>query len=424
MRFEHPEHPGAAVRLGYCLNLHPAPDLDGLLRGLREVTLPLAERVHERGTGERFGIGPWLPATLAEALVDPRGAESLDRLAAFLAANGLEAFTFNAFPAGDFHRPGLKQAVFAPAWDTDARRAFTVDVARLALALRPNGATGHLSISTHTGGYASELRSETARDACAANLARCAEALAFLEAETGTRIVLSLEPEPGSLAGDTAALPALFERIAAQAGSEENVRRHLGTCLDACHAAVAFEEPAAALARATAGGHPLGKLQFSSALALTDPDGDEQACAVLFGMDEPVYLHQVFGRRGERRCEAADLPDLKRAFEAGDPDWRGCDEWRCHFHVPVDLAAVGGLGTTRDQADRLLDAALANPSGWGTAELHVEIETYTWDVLPSAARGPGTLVDGLEREVLHVQDRLRRAGWLPARPPADSTAPR
>jgi hypothetical protein len=145
-------------------------------------------------------------------------------------------------------------------------------------------------------------------------------------------------------------------------------------------------------------------------------------------MAEPVYLHQVTGRKpgaddpdtddpgkGDL-VRVNDLPDLQERWEAGDAAWRESAEWRCHFHVPVDLAELGrhGIGTTRRQADELLDLALADPGRWGTPDLHLEIETYTWDVLPAAARGPGDVVDGLEREYAHVIARLARAGWEPA----------
>ena len=48
---------------------------------------------------------------------------------------------------------------------------------------------------------------------------------------------------------------------------------------------------------------------------------------------------------------------------------------------------------------------------WRPSELHLEIDTYTWDILPGSARGQGSLVDGLEREYAHVIGELARAGW-------------
>ena len=161
---------------------------------------------------------------------------------------------------------------------------------------------------------------------------------------------------------------------------------------------------------ATHGG-PLGKLQFSSALALVDPAGSPEGRAALAALAEPRYLHQVTGHRVEAgaagRVGVSDLPELP----AEDPDWLACDEWRCHFHVPVDLDEAAGLSTTRAHAEATLAAALEDPERWGTRDLHVEIETYTWDVLPGPARGAGDLVDGLEREYRAALSVLERAGW-------------
>jgi hypothetical protein len=179
---------------------------------------------------------------------------------------------------------------------------------------------------------------------------------------------------------------------------------------------VEFEDPVGAFENATAGGAPLGKVQFTSALAVrARRRADLDA---LLALDEPRYLHQVTARTLEGvLLRLGDLPELGDALARPQHErwWRDA-ELRCHFHVPVDLAAVGKAGpaTTRGHADATLAAVLARPERWGTDELHVEIETYTWDALPREARGPGELVDGLEREYAHVLARLAAAGWTPA----------
>jgi hypothetical protein len=423
-------HPGRCVRLGYCLNLHPAEDLDGLLEGLRGVAAPV--RGHLLAASEdgalagAFGVGPWVPAALAAELARPGPAR--ERFLGTLEDLRLDAFTWNAFPFGGFHAPGLKRGVFRPSWREHDRLAFTLDVARLAAAAheRALAPSPHVSISTHAGGFGTDLADERARLEAGDGLARCCVELARIESDGGPRIVLSLEPEPRSSSNDTAELAAFRalvlerapERLAAEFGADTvaaALARHLGACLDACHAAVEFEEPANAVANVTAHGAPLGKLQFSSALRLEAPDTDDAGRAALLAMAEPVYLHQVTGRRtgpsGAELLRSADLPEVA----ANPTSWRGCDEWRCHFHVPVDLAdlGVGGLATTRPEADAVLAELLADPGRWGTDELHVEIETYTWSVLPEAvAGGPGALVDGLVREYEHVLARLAAAGWI------------
>jgi hypothetical protein len=413
MRLAHPDHPSLGLRLGYGANVHPSLDADGVLAGLRALALPLRARLAP-ATAE-FGVGAWLPAKAArEFRADER------RFAALLElchAGALDLFTFNAFPHGAFHGPGLKQRVFEPSWKDPARLAFTLDVAELAVRLRrarggsPSGA--HLSISTHAGMFAPDLRPGDL-EAVARGYLAAARALARLETEHGERVVLALEPEPRSSANDTRELARVFAavRALARGPDEACVARHLGACLDACHAAVEFELAAEAFARATTLG-PLGKLQFSSALALARPDDDAAGRARLFALDEPVYLHQVTARRGAERLAALDLGELA----AAPARWRGCDEWRCHFHVPVDLGAMdgaGGLRTTRREAEEALDAALAAPERWGTQELHVEVETYTWSLLAPGSEGAATRLAGLARELEHVLARLAAAGWRPA----------
>ncbi len=470
MRWLHPPS-GRRLRLGYCMNLHPADTVDGVLERLQAVTLPLKERLQPTGP---FGVGLYLPSRLAETLArdlardgtgrdlardgtgrdlardgtgrelardgtgrelarDAREGRALGsragdfrRLADFLGDHDLDPFTFNAFPAQGFARPGLKERVFEPTWLDDARLAFTRDVADVAAAL-VRGRERHVSISTHPGLHASRPTSPADRERCADNLARACGYLAELEERGSVPIVLSLEAEPRASANDTSEL-ADFLALVRERGApllaregaldpERTLRRHLGVCLDACHAAVEFEDTRAALANATRSGTPLGKLQFSSALALPDPDGDALGRASLLALDEPCYLHQVTGVRDGELVRAGDLGEVARALARGDPAWTGCAEWRCHFHVPVDLGGEidrvhsGGLATTRAWADVALARLLADPARWGTEELHLEIETYTWDVLPVEARGAGDLVDGLEREYLHVCRRLEAAGW-------------
>ena len=412
MRFAHPAHPEFGLRLAYGLNLYPSRDARGVLAGLRAIALPLRARL-ARGAGA-FGVGMWLPARAAREFVHQPAL--LAELAELCASAELEPFTCNAFPHGEFHGPGLKQRVFEPSWKQRERLEFTLDVARVAVALRALGGAArpaeHLSVSTHSGMFAAALAPGD-RELLADGFVRAASALAELEHECGERVVLALEPEPRSNANDTRELVEFLAlvRQRARGAAEDAVRRHLGACLDACHAAVEFEVPEEALERATAAGAPLGKLQFSSALKLRPPHG----IPALLALDEPVYLHQVTGRRGNERLRVLDLPELARAWQGGA--WSACDEWRCHFHVPVDLDELGGaagLGTTRSEADALLARALAAPERWGVRELHVEVETYTWNLFTPAQTGSASALEGLERELRHVLERLRLAGWCPA----------
>ena len=422
MRFHHPSSE-RRVRVGYCLNLHAAESLADVRAAIEGFSLPLRDRLAADGcTGEGpFGVGMYLAAGAARELCDDPAA--LDDLRAFLSDHGVDPFTYNAFPHGGFQEDGLKARVYDPSWMETARVDYTVDVARAAAALA--SATGEgprmISISTHPGAYGADIRDRSGLRRCAEGMGRAVGELARIEEETGVRVVLSLESEPDASARNGRALAEylVFARLitsrvlqeefgADVEGSARLAGRHLGVCLDCCHSAVEFEGAEESLALATHGG-PLGKVQVSSALRLVDPASAPAAREELLAMDEPRFLHQVTGRSAGEFVHLPDLPALADALGREGSPWATAEEWRCHFHVPLDQAEFGALGTTRDHADEVVDLLLADPDGWSTPELHLEIETYTWSILGD----PGAVVDGLAREYQHLLGRLEAAGWAP-----------
>ena len=182
---------------------------------MRAITLPLRERLAR--TGDRFGVGLYLPAKIARTLACPEGRNDLERLARFIALNALDPFTYNAFPFGDFQRDGLKADVFRPTWMDPERLQFTLDVAHVAtrVAQVAGGLAqpAHLSISTHPGGFGAWITDEADRIAIASNLARAVTGLAKIESDSGLRIVLALEAEPRASSGDSASLAAFLGRL-------------------------------------------------------------------------------------------------------------------------------------------------------------------------------------------------------------------
>jgi hypothetical protein len=428
MILRHPKYPSRSVRLAYCLNLRESTSVEELVALLRSVVVPVRARLGARGP---FGVGLYVPAKLARALAEPSGSRDMDALARELEAQAFDPFTWNAFPFGDFGHHGLKQRVFEPPWSAGARLDFTTHVASAATALvRRLRGTGtsveeHVSISTHTGGWAADLDSKDLAE-CAFQQARCIDAFARLEEGTGVRAILALEPEPGANAADLQALDQhlAFTRPRVRELLEEErnrdrvhaavlVERHLGVCLDTCHAAVAGEAKEVA-ADVTAGkrGSP-AKLQYASALRVDRPGTNPQGVAELLALAEPRYLHQVRAHGSGERLIVDDLPELERALAGEQRDaWLSAREWTCHMHVPVDLETAGGsLRTTRADSDAILAGLLDDPDRWATPELHVEIETYTWEALPGWVRGEGAIADGIEREYRHVLAELARAGW-------------
>lgn len=434
MHFVHAHDPARRALLGYCLNLHPARDLDEFLARTARVALPLRARLGWRGL---FGVGPWMGARLVRTLLDePR---AFERLVAFFRAERLDPYTWNAFPYGEFHSAGVKERVFEPRWSDHARAQYTCDVARLALRLREalglRGAAGaaaagafrepraHLSISTHTGGHST--RWSPADEAMASGLLDSTmRELARLSLAHGQRVRLGLEPEPRANISSQTELAGWWKEWRAELRTRPDAyawlatcSTHLGACLDLCHSAVEFEEdPLAALGTPAEGGVPIVKTQITNALRVPRPRDNPRAVEALLALDEPRWLHQTNARRAGEVLRAHDLPEV-RAQLAGPARaaWLEADEWRTHFHVPVDLAsAPGGLGTTFELTRRTLETLLSRPA---TEDLHFEIETYTWDAWgtrAAAATPEAGLVDGLEAEYRAVLPLFEAAGWRPA----------
>ncbi|HVJ82953.1 MAG TPA: metabolite traffic protein EboE [Planctomycetia bacterium] len=382
--------------IGYCGNVHPARNLSELIRRLEAHAVPLADRL-----GRPFDIGLWLPRVGIPGLT-PTHAETLVN---FMADHGLVCRTMNAFPFGDFHAKRVKEGVYRPDW-TDAERSdYTCRIADLLVLLLPEGGKG--SISTLPCGYRRLLPGASLRDFFPMIL-ETVRHLGYLAAETGRKISLAFEPEPGCLLETTADAIEFVKKLRQYAidgtlpfakEDERLVMEHVGICFDVCHAAVMFEDPAASIRKLAATGTPIVKVQLSAALELPDPD-DAEAREELARFVEPKYFHQTVARHP---AGALLFLDDLTAGHAEDPpeEWLECPRWRTHFHVPVHESEIGPLKTTSP----LLGPALA-----ALAELpnvpDIEVETYTWSVLLAeqpAADPVAALNDGLERELRHVR---------------------
>ena len=387
---------GSGQQLGYCTNVHPYEDLTGLLAALESGAAPLRARLVQRGRlGEResLGVGLWLPARVAEQVArDPLP------LRRTLEALGLHCVSVNAFPYGDFHGARVKDEVFRPHWGERRRLDYTLLAAEALAALLPEGASG--SMSTHSGGYKPWGAAGPSAEDVAAGWRAAADGLAALRARTGRSIRLCIEPEPLAMLETTGEVVEFFGRWLA--GSEA-AAQHLGVCFDACHQAVEFEDLEAALAALRRAGIAVGKLQLSSAIRVERPAA---ARAALAAWADERWFHQVVARSaGGALRRQADLPEALAAASAEDPAAR--DEWRIHFHVPLfapRLDEQGLLLTTQPDLERVVRLAAD-----GALTPHLEIETYSWSMIPPAVRermGAPTLLDCLEREFGWVLDRL------------------
>ena len=103
---------------------------------------------------------------------------------------------------------------------------------------------------------------------------------------------------------------------------------------------------------------------------------NENTYQFLKSIDEPVYMHQVVEKKGTTLNRFSDLSD---AFRTIDKSFGS--EWRIHFHVPIFLKQMDQFHTTQDFLKEILNIHKNSP-----ISQHLEVETYTWDVLPSNYR--------------------------------------
>lgn len=350
--------------LTYCTNIHPGESWAEVRANLETHVLAVKQRVCPDAP---FGVGLRLSARAAGEL-DPV------ELRRWLDERGLYVFTINGFPYGPFHGTPVKEHVYRPDWHEPERVAYTDRLADILVELVPDGVMG--TISTVPGCF----QTRTGDPAVMAHhLARCAAHLRTLEERTGKRLLIALEPEPCCMIETLAQAVAFFE-------THQLDRRYLGLCLDACHAAVEFEQLDAALAAIRRANIAIGKVQLSCGLRSTSR-------APLERFAEGVYLHQVVARRGGELIRFVDLPDALA-------DDRDADEWRVHFHVPVFREHFDALGSTQAELAALLAEHEVSP-----ISDHLEVETYTWDVLPAEYRDE-PIADAIARELRWVIERL------------------
>lgn len=397
--------PGGPAHLTYCTNIHPGESWPEV-RAAIERHLPEVKR--RVSPDAPMGVGLRLAAEAAAVLA--KQPDSFGWLRDFLGRHDLYVFTINGFPYGRFHGARVKEDVYQPDWRQPERLAYTNRLADLLAALLPDrpGLTG--CISTVPGGFRKLADAPGALADVAEALLRHAAHLVALRERTGRMIALALEPEPMCLLETTEEAAQFFEahlfsqagiaRFAALTGlsagkAEEAARRHLGICSDVCHAAVEFEDPAASVARLRRSGIGVHKLQLSSALRV--PRVDEAAITQLRPFDEGVYLHQVVERLADGRLRRyLDLGDAFAAFGAES----GPREWRVHFHVPVFHDDLGAFVTTQPVLREILALHRREP-----ISPHLEVETYTWDVLPPELRRT-EVAEAIARELAWVREQI------------------
>jgi sugar phosphate isomerase/epimerase len=382
--------------------VHPGDDWPQMWDSLTTYVPKVKERWAKN---HRFGVS--LRLSNASAATLSKSKAERDKLKKFLDDNNMYLYTVNAFPYGPFKGTIVKEQVYEPDWRSEERTTYTKNVADVLADVAAEGVSP--SIQSAPLGFKPRVTGPDVVDSFTDHVIRVCAHLVEIEARTGKVVTLALEPEPYCFLETTDETVEYFtkhiysgksaEKLAKLARmpiSEAHValRRHVGIVFDICHQAVEFEDIGACLQKLVDAGVPIFKLQEAAALHV--PEVTQKNVDVLRNYAKTIYLTQTVEKKDGKLTRFLNLEDAFNAWEKNP----GPREWRTHFHVPVFLEDLGPFRTTRFAIEDALKFHKAKP-----LSRHLEIETYTWDVLPDNLK-TGDIVDYVCRELDWVKGQL------------------
>lgn len=389
--------------LTYCTNIHPGSNWENTFNSLKIHVPQIKKQV---SNDQPFGLGLRLSNKASEELSE---GGHFDEFKAWLIEHNIYVFTMNGFPFGNFHDERVKEDVHTPDWSTRERVTYTKRLFDQLSELIPEGMEGGISTSpiTYKHWYTSEPEKQEVFRIGAENLVEIAIQLHDIESVTGKYLHLDIEPEPDGLIEnsdefldffDSYLVPLASETIKRELGydaveAERVIKRYITMCYDICHFSLAYEEPEATFRKLRTAGILIGKIQVSAALKIIYNEKEiDEIWESLSQFDEPTYLHQVTELVNGTVVTYNDLP-----FVLGQR--KGFAELRGHFHVPIFLEQFGKLFSTQDHILKVIEY-LKNEQ----ISKHLEIETYTWDVLPKELKKD--LSESIVREINWLKKRL------------------
>lgn len=384
------------LHLAYCTNIHRGETWAETFDALQRHTLAVRRRVCPEGP---YAIGLRLSNRAALQLSEQSALRAFHR---WLDQHHCYVFTINGFPFGQFHGTRVKEDVYRPDWTSPERLAYTNRLFDLLAQLLPAGVEGSVStVPCSFKGFA--LHADDLKQ-IRKNLWHCVEHMARVSQQTGRKLHLGLEPEPLCVLETSGETIHFFDRMRSEYHNDPRLNEFLGVNYDTCHFAVEFEEPQHALACLRQHGIRLSKLHLSSALKVTPT---AQARGALAAFADEIYFHQVVVQRADgSRVIYRDLEDALQMESA--PDESESSEWRVHFHIPLHSAPTDVFDNTTDHLLGVLDWLQEDPSMCS----HLEMETYTWEVLPPELKDRD-VVEQLAAEYEWTLTQLAERGLAP-----------
>ena len=389
--------------LTYSTLVHAGDTWDDMWASLRKFVPQVKKRVCPDGN---FGVSLRISHASSETLIN--SPEKRAELRRFLDDNGMYLYTVNAFPYGPFKNQIVKEQVYEPDWSSEQRLKYTMNVATIVAEVAPDYVNP--SIQTPPLGFKPNVTSEAVIEAYAENIRKLATHVNNIRKYKGRTVTLAIEPEPACFLETTQETIAFFNdylrteksyrNLAAKTGAtledaKEILARHVGIVYDICHQALEYENITQSLQALKDEKISVWKLQEAAAMMI--PEVTKEKIEAVAKYAKTIYLTQTHQRTGDGAITRyLNLEDAIAAWELNPVK---C-EWRIHFHVPVFLEDLGPFKSTRFA----IAEALAFQKKHRISD-QLEIETYTWDVLPDELK-TGDIVDYVTKEIEWVKSEL------------------
>jgi hypothetical protein len=394
--------------LTYCSNIHTG---EGWQEHFSELKKNIPSIKKSVSPNAKMGIGLRLAN---QASIDLSESQNLELFKKWLIENDCYVFTMNGFPYGGFHDTIVKDNVHTPDWTTTERVDYTNRMFEILAKLLPNDMTeGGISTSplSYRFWWKNDLELEQATRIATKNILLVVDNLLIIRDKYNKVLHLDIEPEPDGILENSDEFIDWYNNFLLPMGeeyfkekgfskseSQEIIRTHVQLCFDICHFGVSYEEPFEVIDRFISEDIRIGKIQISSALKVDFSSDEIAKIEAIAKYDEPTYLHQVVARKMDGTFEKfRDLKPALEAFEKGK-----YAEWRVHFHVPLFLEQYNLLSSTQSEIIKTLNIQKQKPF-----TNHLEIETYTWGVLPTEFQMP--LNESIIREIEWVNSVTRTA---------------
>jgi hypothetical protein len=367
------------LNLCYCLNAFNLPTLENEKK-FSKIHNCFNKVRNSINFNECFALGLW---TNAKFIDQCKYHGFLDYIKKFLKEYNYSVFTLNAFPYGEFHNIKVKEKVYRPDWRDQKRLDFTCNSADILNELLPLGVQG--SISSVPGAYKYDLKNLPIDNLLIAkHLIKTAEYFSRIYENTGKKIILALEMEPDCLWESPVEFVEFYQKYLSE---NKYATEYIGVCYDTSHQELIHRlNPGSGLQFFIDNNIKIAKIQLSAALKT------KQATILDFqdlkSFDEYVYLHQtrLFSSTGNIMKSFRDIPETFNGATDGFLS--------SHFHIPVFIEDISDrLLPAKSELKAVLNLLKKTPKICS----NIEIETYTYNVLPQILNKQ-TLIENITEE--------------------------